>query len=183
MNKILVFLIAPTLLALPAFSQVGDPFPELSAETASNKKVTIPKDTNGKFTLLGLAYSKKSEDDLNTWFSPVYNKFIKESEAAGIFAAFTYDVNVYFIPMFSGVKAAGVGVAKKKVLKNVEPEIQPHILFFKGSIKPYKESLDFQKKDIPYFFVLDKEGNIVHATSGRFTEKKLGAVEDAIQED
>lgn len=163
-------------------AQVGQVFPDLTAETATNKSVKIPHDTNGKYTLLGLAYSKKSEDDLNSWFSPVYNKFIRDSKDAGIFAAFTYDVNVYFIPMFSGVKAAGVGVAKKKVLKNVEPEIQPHILFFKGNIKPYKESLDFERKDIPYFFVLDKDGKIVHATSGKFTEKKLDAVEEVVQE-
>ncbi|MCZ6692575.1 MAG: hypothetical protein O6939_01605 [Bacteroidetes bacterium] len=172
------------LLAVNTFvtAQVGNIFPDMTAETATNKSVTIPNDTKGKYTLLGLAYSKKSEGDLNTWFSPIYDKFIRASADAGIFASFTYDVNVYFVPMFSGVKAAAAGIAKKKAIKNVEPEILPHILFFKGNIKTYKEALGFEKKDVPYFFVLDPDGKIVHATSGKFTEKKMDAVERVIED-
>ena len=64
----------------------------------------------------------------------------------------------------------------------MEPEILPHILFFKGNIKTYKEALDFEKKDVPYFFVLDPDGKIVHATSGKFTEKKMDAVERVIED-
>jgi len=162
-------------------AQVGNPFPEMNAETVEDKVISIPEDTKGKFTLLGLAYSKKSEDDLNTWFSPVYNKFIPK-ESGGLFGGFGYDVNVYFIPMFTGVKAAAAGTAKNKAIKNVDPQILPHILFFKGKIKPYKEALDFEKKDIPYFFVLDENGIIKYATSGRFSESKLDKIENVINE-
>jgi hypothetical protein len=56
----------------------------------------------------------------------------------------------------------------------------PYILFYKGELKPYKEALDFEKRDIPYFFVLDPEGKIVFATSGAFTEDKLDEVEESI---
>jgi hypothetical protein len=48
-------------------------------------------------------------------------------------------------------------------------------------LKPYKEALDFEKKDTPYFFVLDAEGKIIHATSGKFTDAKLGAIEDVLE--
>ena len=44
------------------------------------KLVDLPNDTKGKYTLLGLAFSKKSEDDLNTWVEPVYWKFIDKPE-------------------------------------------------------------------------------------------------------
>jgi hypothetical protein len=159
---------------------IGNPFPDMEAETVEDKKVNLPTDTKGKYTLLGLAYSKKSEDELNTWFSPVYNKFIKK--ATGLMAGMGYDVNVYFVPMFTGVNAAATGTAKKKALKNVDPVLLPYILFYKGELKTYKEALDFEKKDIPYFFVLDAEGKIVYATSGRFSEAKLGELEDSIED-
>jgi hypothetical protein len=54
-------------------------------------------------------------------------------------------------------------------------------LFYKGDLKPYKESLDFEKKDIPYFFVLDVSGKILYATTGKFTEDKMDHIEDVLE--
>ena len=111
--SLLLLLVAGTFTAKAQV--VGKTFPDLEAETVEDSLVSLPKDTNGKFTLLGMAYSKKSEDDLNTWFSPIYNKFIRENKS--VFASFGYDVNIYFVPMFTGVNAAATGTAKNKALK------------------------------------------------------------------
>ncbi len=157
---------------------VGIVFPNMPTETVDDKKVSLPADTKGKYTLLGLAYSKKAEDELNTWFNPVFNKFIKK--AGGLMEGMGYDVNVYFVPMFTGVNAAATGTAKRKALKNTDPQLLPYILFYKGELKSYKEALDFEKRDTPYFFVLDENGVIRFATSGGFTEEKLDQVEEAI---
>ena len=158
---------------------IGKMFPDMEAETVDDIKVKLPEKTKGKYTLLGLAYSKKSEDELNSWFSPVFNKFIQKTK--GVLAGFEYDVNVYFVPMFTGVNAAATGTAKKKALKNIDPQLLPYILFYKGELKSYKEALDFEKRDIPYFFVLDPEGKIAFATSGAYSESKLDQVEEVIE--
>ena len=158
---------------------IGKVFPVMEAETVEDKVVSLPNDTKGKFTLLGLAYSKKSEDELNGWFEPVFYKFIQKT--SGLMAGFGYDVNVYFIPMFTGVNAAATGTAKRKALKKVDPQLLPYILFYKGELKTYKDELDFEKKDIPYFFVLDKDGKIVFATSGAYNESKMDQVEAVIE--
>ncbi len=158
---------------------VGKAFPALQAETVEDKKVSLPGDVAGKYTLIGMAYSKKSEDELNSWFQPVFEKFIQKSK--GLLAGFSYDVNVYFVPMFTGVNAAATGTAKKKAMKNIDPQLLPYILFYRGELKPYKESLDFEKRDIPYFFVLDPEGKIVYATSGKYSQDKMDAVEEKIE--
>lgn len=169
------------VLAIGSEAQVvGKVFPAMEAETAEDKKVTLPGDTKGKYTLLGLAYSKKSEDELNSWFEPVFSKFIQKSKG-GVLSGLTYDVNVYFIPMFTGVNAAATGTAKKKAVKNVDPQLLPYLLFYKGELKSYKEALDFEKRDIPYFFVLDPEGKIVYATSGKYTDDKMDEVEGVIE--
>jgi hypothetical protein len=158
---------------------VGKTFPDLQAETVEDKVVKLPKDVAGKYTLIGMAYSKKSEDELNSWFQPVFQKFIQKSK--GLMAGFTYDVNVYFVPMFTGVNAAATGTAKKKAMKNIDPQLLPYILFYKGELKTYKEALDFEKRDIPYFFVLDPQGKIVYATSGKYADEKMDAVEENIE--
>lgn len=151
----------------------------MEAETVEDKKVILPDAVKGKFTLLGLAYSKKSEDELNSWFQPVFEKFIQKNK--GLFEGFGYDVNVFFVPMFTGVNAAATGTAKRKALKNVDPQLLPYILFYKGELKPYKDALDFEKKDIPYFFVLDKEGKILYATSGKYSMAKMDEVEKVLE--
>jgi len=180
MKKLILFLFGCVALITTVQAQVvGKTFPDMEAETVEDKKVKLPLDVKGKYTLLGLAYSKKSEDDLNTWFQPVYEKFMRKS--GGLMEGFGYDVNVYFVPMFTGVNAAATGTAKRKAIKNVDPLLLPNILFYKGELKPYKEALDFEKKDIPYFFVLDPEGKILYATSGKCSEKKLGEIEEVIE--
>ncbi len=166
-------------LSLACVAQVGKVFPDMDAETVEDKKVSLPNDVKGKYTLIGMAYSKKSEDELNSWFQPVFEKFIQKS--TGLLSNFSYDVNVYFIPMFTGVNAAATGTAKRKAMKNIDPQLLPYVLFYKGELKKYKEALDFEKKDIPYFFVLDPEGKIVFATSGKYSAAKMDQVEDAIE--
>ena len=157
----------------------GKVFPSMTAETVDDKKVLLPESVKGKYTLIGLAYSKKSEGELNSWFQPVFSKFIQKTN--GLFAGFAYDVNVYFVPMFTGVNAAATGTAKRKAAKNIDPQLLPYVLFYKGELKTYKDALDFEKKDIPYFFVLDPAGKIVFATSGKYTEAKMEEIEANIE--
>jgi hypothetical protein len=178
MKKLILLSVMMVTAFITNAQVVGKMFPAMNAETVDDKKVTLPNDVKGKYTLLGLAYSKKSEDELNTWFEPVYSKFVQK--ASGLLAGMGYDVNVYFVPMFTGINAAATGTAKKKALKNLDPQLLPYILFYKGELKPYKEALDFERRDIPYFFVLDPQGKIVHATSGAFSEEKMDKVEDSI---
>jgi hypothetical protein len=179
MKNIIAALLLLTISS-PSFAQViGKTFPDMETETVEDKKVNLPQHVKGKFTLLGLAYSKKSEDELNTWFQPVFEKFIQKNK--GVFESFGYDVNVFFVPMFTGVNAAATGTAKKKALKNVDPNLLPYILFYKGELKPYKDSLDFEKKDVPYFFVLDQDGKILFATSGSYSTKKMDEVEAVLE--
>ncbi len=168
-----------TTLSQAGFTQVGKVFPDMEAETVEDKKVSLPNDVKGKFTLIGMAYSKKSEDELNSWFQPVFEKFIQKT--TGLLSGFSYDVNVYFVPMFTGVNAAATGTAKRKAMKNIDPQLLPYVLFYRGELKKYKAALDFEKKDVPYFFVLDPDGKIIFATSGKYSASKMDQVEEVIE--
>jgi hypothetical protein len=179
MKKLLMIFIMTACVFRTIAQVIGTSFPEMVAETVDDKKVTLPLDVSGKYALIGLAYSKKSEDELNSWFSPIFNKFIRKPE--GMMAGMGYDMNVYFVPMFTGVNAAATGTAKKKALKNTDPQLLPYILFYKGELKKYKEALDFERRDIPYFFILDPEGKIIYATSGAYSEAKMDALEEVIE--
>ncbi len=179
MKSIMFFVICFSVF-LTTHAQEDQPFPILEGETLDNKEVKIPTDTGDKFTLIGMAYSKKSESDLQTWFSPIYQKFIHKPKNPGIFHV-VYDVNVYFVPMFTGVKKAAYGKVMKKMKSQTDPRLVPHVMFYKGELQKYKEALDFQAKDVPYFFVVDTSGKIVFATSGAFSDDKLDQIEEILE--
>lgn len=176
MKKLLITTLA--LLPLLLSAQVGTTFPDLEGENLKNTTVNLPQDVQGKHTLIGLAFSKKSEEYLNSWFTPVYDQLIKEPDG-GLFA-FSYDVNVYFIPMLTGAKRPAYQQVMKKVEKDIDPQLHPHVLFYKGSLNEYKDALNISDKDLPYFYLLDKEGKIIYATSGIYKPAKLQKIIDEL---
>ena len=76
-------------------------FLTLKGITLTDKEMKLPEDTKGKFTLIGMAYSKKSEDDLKTWFNPVYKTFIHKSSSS-LFGDVGYDVTFILCPCLQG---------------------------------------------------------------------------------
>ena len=163
-----------------SFSQVGTVFPNMEAESLTNEFVDLPADINGKYSLIGLAYSKKAEDYLKGWFEPVYNQFIYKNPNPGIFD-FSFDINTYFIPMFTGAKRPAYKKVMNKLKKTIDKRMLPNVLFYKGTLKEYKDALNFDGKELPYFYVLDPEGKIVYSTSGRFTQRKMQEITDAVK--
>ena len=176
MKKLGLTIASICLIACPLLAQVnGKLFPTISGETMNDKVVKIPEDIKGKYSIIGLAYSRGAEDDLKTWLNPAYNTFINPNRA------FSYDINMYFVPIFTGTTQSLTSAAKKKVNAETDKEMQPHILFSEEKIRTLKKELAIEDKDIPYFFVLDKEGKIIHSTSGRFSAKKMEEIEDKLE--
>lgn len=154
----------------------GAVFPELKGETPTGKHIDLPKDANGKYTILCLAYDKSANDHLTAWFEPAYLRFVMKH---GLFAG-DHDVNIWFVPMFTGMNKAAYGPVMKKVQKSEAPEVQDHILFFQGDIDLYVRELDMVDKSRPYIFLLDDTGQVIHRESGEFTDDKLEAIEEAL---
>lgn len=182
MKKVISLSIVSILFfcSLSTYGQVGNQFPDMEAETLTNEFVDLPKDVSGKYTLIGLAYSKKAEDYLKGWFEPVYNQFIYKNPNPGPFD-FSFDVNTYFVPMFTGAKRPAYKKVMNKLKKTIDKRMQPNVLFYKGTLKEYKDALNFDGKDLPYFYVLDPDGKIVYSTSGRYTQRKMQEVTDAVR--
>jgi hypothetical protein len=175
-----LFLLAGCSMVAMGFRSIatdvtGMPFPELSGTTLADQHVTIPVDTKGKSTIIALAYSQDAEEELKTWAEPAYDKFVAKNEVM------PYDVNLYFVPMFSGAKAAMAESAREKFKKQNDPQLYPYVLIYKGEIDQYRSVLKMEKKNTPYIFVLDGTGKIVYATSGVYTEAKMDEIEDHLE--
>ena len=174
-----LFIVSICLFSIFCQAQVGHQFPLLTAKKLDDHEVILPKSTHGKFTLLGLAYSKEAESDLATWFQPVYETFIHKDKG-GVFETESYDIHLFFIPMFTGLNQAAHGQAVKEMKKGIDKNLWPYVLIYKGEIKEYKTSLMMEKKELPYFFVLDKDGKVVYKTHGKYSDHKMEEIENLI---
>ena len=177
-NSIFIIILS---LGFMAQSQVGIQFPEMQGESLRGKVIDIPDELKGKYSIIGLAYSKKSEVDLKSWYQPTYREFIHDPKTPNLFDI-SYDVNLFFVPMFSGAKKAAYKSIMEKVRKTLDPKLHPHVLFYKGEIKTYKKALNFKGKDVPYFFLLNEEGQIVYTTNGGFSQSKMQQIIDKLNE-
>lgn len=155
-------------------------FPSLDCKDINDKAINLPNDTKGKYTLLCMAYSKKAEEHLQSWFEPVYTQFIYVPEKPSMFYE-PFDINTYFVPMFSGVKKVAAGSFKNQVKKDVDPKLHDHILLYKGNISEVKDTYDMPDKNEPYLFLLNEKGEVVYKTSGAYTEEKIIEIEDLIE--
>jgi len=153
-------------------------FPALSGETATGRTVELPNSKGAKWTLVGIAYSQKASPVLEEWYEPAYLRFVAKH---GLFAG-SYDVDVYFVPLFVGVNKAAYEPSMKKFRKSASPEVLELVLFSKEDLDPLKEALDMSEKDTPYFFLINAAGKVVHRTKGAFTDEKLEAIEDILMD-
>lgn len=154
------------------------PFPELQGEKLSGEMLSVPTDLNGKLSIVGMAYSKKSEDMLKTWYGPMYNKFVLKR---GMFDS-NYDVNMLFIPMYTGAKKAAYKVSMNKMKESNRKDLYPYLLFYKGSLEPFVSELNMDNKALPYLFVLDEQGNVIASVKGFFSDSKMEQIESALDE-
>jgi len=172
-------MIKTTLFSLILFisinlsAQKGKPFPKMETETIKNETFTIPNDTKGKFTILGLSWSKKSEHDWETWLQPIYDRFIHSNN----FMQTTYDINVYFVVMFTGLNQVAYKNVMEKSQKQLGEEASKYLLFYKGKLKEYKKELKLVNKDTPHFYVLDENGKVVYIAKGKCNSKKLDEID------
>jgi len=167
-----------TLFSFSRYSPDGKVFPELTGEMLTGSAKSIPTDTKGKMTFVGMAYSSKSEDVLKTWYEPVYDKFVLKR---GMFDK-KYDVNLMLVPMYIGLKKAAYEATMKELKESNRKDLFPYILFYKGELEPYGSTLEMKDKALPYFFLLDENGKIVYSTSGVYTESKMERIEEVLDE-
>jgi hypothetical protein len=162
------------------FAQVGVKYPAMSGENLLRKNVSVPP-SNGKVTLIALAYSEKSEEDLKAWREPLFDLFI-QAPGTDLFEFDPYDANVKFVVLLTGVNKMAAGKVKSKLEDNVKEHWKEHIIVVKGKTLANYSELDLEKgkagKSKPYFFLLDKSGKVIYATSGTYTKQKQQEIEE-----
>jgi hypothetical protein len=177
-KKMRIIILAVLLMTSAIISaQKSIIFPSIKGVGLDDKSVTVPAG-NGKYSIIGIAFNRKAEDDLKKWLNPLYDAFIKKEKGSTNFdMAEFHDVNFVFIPMINGFKRVA-----EEFKKGTDKHYWPYIMDTeKTDIKELQKQLGVEDTKIPYFFVLDKDGKIVAEESGNYSEKKMATLEDAVE--
>lgn len=170
-----------SLLALfttTLFAQEGELFPSIEVVDLNENKSTIPEDTKGKFTLVGIAFSEDAQNDLYSWSQPVFSEFMDDNNLSSL----VYDPYVKLILMFGGANQLVYNKAKEQITQGTDETLKDNVVMYKGSIKDYRKTLKLKNRKTPYFFVLDKEGKIIYTTEGRYSRKVIKEVGNLIED-
>lgn len=167
-----IFLIAVCLTLAQANAQVGKPFPIIETVKISGEVVSLPARVGEGFSLIGMGRSKNAEEALRTWEAPVYNKFVAKT---GLMDDM-FDVEIYFLPIFTGATRAVKGKIIDKLRENNEALVLDHVYIYSGNSEPF-DDISFDDKSEPCFVLVNAKGKIVWAARGAFKQKYLDEIE------
>ena len=167
-----------TLISIPYSFFAQGLFPDIVVTDLNDKSIQIPKDTEGKFTLIGIAFSQDAQNDLYSWSQPVFSEFMDENNLSSL----VYDPNVYLILLFGGANQLVYKSAKEQIIQGTDESLKDNVVLYKGKMLDYRKMLELKSRKKPYFFVLDKSGKIIFRTEGRYKREILEKVGDLIEE-
>lgn len=160
-----------------AQAQTGKVFPGIETEKISGKTVDMPSAFHEGYSLVGVGMGKRAEEALRTWQAPVYNKFIAKT---GLMDDM-YDVEVYFLPVFTGASRAAKGKIVKKLKQNNEALVIDNVYIYSGKKEPF-DAVGIDDKSEPYFMLVNGEGKIVYTAKGAFKQKYLDEITEILIE-
>lgn len=164
------------MAVLPLITRAQERFPGMKGELADGRTVELPGHSAADFVLIAVAAGQRAQPALEGWYEPAYLRFVAKH---GLFAG-AYSVEVFFVPLFTGANKAAYEPSLKRFRKSAAPEVADRVVFVKEDADEFQRTLALKDRDRPYFFVVDKEGRILHRTEGEFSDDKLEAIEEVL---
>ena len=155
---------------------LGQSAVSISGETTAGTIVELPSASSGKYCVVAIAASKKAEPMLQEWYEPAYLRFVAKQ---GLFAT-EHEVDLWMVPIFTGLNKTAFGPSIKRLKEEADPEIASHVVFVKDDAAKLLTAMGIKEKDAPYFFLFDPKGKLIHQVHGDFTVEKLDDLEEAM---
>jgi hypothetical protein len=168
---------------LTSLAQVGVTFPPMECKNVDGIKSNLPTSLKGKKSVLCLAYSQKAQEKLQGWIDASVHNLILRSSEKSLIPEEAYDIHAFFVAMLTGANQNLANAAEGQIKKNIDVQLHPYILVYKGELEPFKSTLKMDVKDDPYVFVLDEKGKVIYTTHGAYTDKAMDDIEELIAEE
>ena len=172
---VLVFLIGfylkQSFVVFAMNSMIGTSFKEQQGKTLSQKNIVLPQYFNNRITLVAFGFSRKCQDDFDSWIRPFKIRYNAEPQ-------------VFFmeIPMIGHYAKISRSFIDGGMRKGIDKSLHDHVMSFYGKTNPYKQYYGFSKKKMGYFILLDSTSTIVWQAEGRANVQSLEALYRVVDE-
>ena len=92
-----------------------------------------------------------------------------------------FDVNVFFVPLIKSTNTSLIELVKRKFRENTQEDFKSHILFLDTPSEKIISDLRLTDQNIPYIFLLNKEGKILFRSSGAYSDEKFDQIDEMIE--
>ena len=143
--------------------------PAFSGTDLNGHKVEFPTDLKGKKSLVGFSFSRKSQEDLESWAQPVYDEFIDKESLASL----VYDANVFLVIVFNRANSAFRNRVEAELKEGILKEFYVNVVLCDDESGEIVDRLGVTQEDVPVLYALNGEGYIVFTTTGHYADKKM----------
>lgn len=147
-------------------------FPVVSGFNLLRQELEFPRDFGGKLNLVIVAFKQHQQLTVNTWIP-----FVQEVE--GTFPGFIY----YELPTIykmSGISRTFINEGMRAGIPDQTARERTVTLYLDK--ESFKSALDISNENDIHLFLVERDGNILWRTSGKFTEDKASELITAVQE-
>ncbi len=143
--------------------------PEISAETLSERKVTLPKDLQGERTLVLVAFARSQQKSIDTW---VIGLNLMKSPISWIEAPVIDKPNALFQSVINGGMRSGIP----------DPFLRDRTITLYTSRQEFIAAMKFRRgAETIYASVVDRNGKVWATAEGDYSEEKAANILAALK--
>ncbi len=159
-NLTMKIILITGILFLTMTSNAQTTFPEIRAQSLAGERYTFPEQTAGEIALIVVAFKRQSQPYIDQWVKLWQDHFGSDNR-------YTF----YEIPMLSSGLRIIRGMIDGGMRSGIPPEKQVHTATYYGPLEKYYQALGITDHSLPYYFLLDQQGQIVWRDSGQLTNE------------
>jgi hypothetical protein len=161
LGRFCIFIISLVSITLPLRAQ-DQIIPSCTAETLTDKKVTLPNDVRGHISVFVVGFSRKSKDPANAWSKRLQEEFAGNPNVA-----------VYEVAHLQGAPRLLRGMIVSGMRKGVPPEQEERFLVVTEKEDEWKRWANFTEPDNAYVLILNKSAEATWRTHESLNDKIL----------
>lgn len=128
---------------------IGRPFPKITSKSLAGDVVILPEISEGKVTLICIAFVRREQEMLDSWAEPFEQEFGKDIKFA-----------IYEVPMINAAWKVFSWIIDSGMRGGIHVEKHGNVVTFYGDYSDYQESLEMEDTNFAYVFLLDQKGFI-----------------------
>ncbi len=134
---------------------VNTVFPDISAQSLTDKIVNLPADVTNTVAMLLMTYQKPGDGLMETWLAPFIKTFSGNSKTAYYAIAMVGDAGIINGIIYNGMRG---GTAD---------EMKNHVLVYFKDKEGYKKIFNITDDSLIYVYLLDRQGIIRLIKTGK----------------